>query len=374
MNMNRLTYIALAAILISGCGSHEGHHHEHEEHEHEKEASGEISFSEKQQELFGIKTEKTALAPFSEIIKTGGEILPAQGDETTVVAPVSGTVNFRSSISTGAYVRKGEAVASVSFSNLAQGDLLEKARARYEAAKKEYERDSELLKNNIISESHYDKSKLEYEQSKTEYEALSRNASDKGVKAASPFNGYVTGLFVKQGEYVEMGTPVATVSQNLKMQVRADVPERYASRIPSIQDATFTVADGNTYKVSELSGRLLSSGKSSVDGYIPVTFEFNREQGITQGSFVTINLLGKTAGSFISLPVSALTEDQGIYSVFVRLDEDCFLKKEVKILGSDGLRAAVSGLEEGEEVVTEGAMHLKLAQFSAVPSGHNHNH
>lgn len=373
MNMNKLTYIALA-VLISGCAGHEGHHHEHEEHEHEKEASGEIVFSEKQQELFGIKTEKTVLAPFSEIIKTGGEILPAQGDEVTVVAPVSGTVHFRSNISTGASVRKAEAVASISSSDLAQGDLLEKARARYEAAKKEYDRDSELLKNNIISESHYDRSKLEYQQSKTEYEALSKNASDKGVKAAAPFSGYVTGLFVKQGEFVEMGSPIATVSQNLKMQIRADVPERFASKIATISDATFTVADGSTYKVSDLSGRILSTGKASVNGYIPVTLEFNRAQGITQGSFVTVNLLGKAAGSFISLPVSAITEDQGIYSVFVRLDEDCFLKKEVKILGTDGLRTAVTGLEEGEEVVTEGAMHLKLAQFSAIPSGHNHNH
>ncbi|MCR5003294.1 MAG: efflux RND transporter periplasmic adaptor subunit [Bacteroidales bacterium] len=369
--MNRLLLLA-AVTLVAGCAGH-GSHSESEEHGHHHHGS-EIVFSEEQQKRFDIKTEKAVPSPYCEIIKTSGEILPAQGDEATIVATVAGTVEFSRKANIGSRVLKGEAVASICSRNLASGDQYLKAKATYEAAKKEYERDVELLKNDIVSESHHDQSKLAYEQAKAEYEALARNASESGVKAVAPFSGFITSLLAKQGEYVEVGQPVATVSQNIKMQLLCNLPERYASSLGDISDATFRCADGTVLSVKENGGRILNYGTSVSSGYIPVYFEFNKNSSAIQGSFVEVCLKGRQTEDKISIPESALTEDQGIFSVFVRLDEDCFAKKEVKILSSDGIRAAVSGLEEGDEVVTEGAMHIKLASVSAVPSGHNHNH
>jgi multidrug efflux pump subunit AcrA (membrane-fusion protein) len=57
------------------------------------------------------------------------------------------------------------------------------------------------------------------------------------------------------------------------------------------------------------------------------------------------------------------------------MDEDCFDKREVSLGQSDGINVPVlDGLREGEMVVTEGAIKVKLASISAAPAGHNHNH
>ena len=77
----------------------------------------------------------------------------------------------------------------------------------------------------------------------------------------------------------------------------------------------------------------------------------------------------------ISVPASALTEEQGINFVYLRLDEEGYKKQEVKIGMSDGSRVEIlSGLKEGDEVVTQGAIHVKLASASAAIPGHTHNH
>ena len=47
-----------------------------------------------QAETAGLRTETVKAGPFSQAVKVSGEILPAQGDEITVVATTSGIVAF----------------------------------------------------------------------------------------------------------------------------------------------------------------------------------------------------------------------------------------------------------------------------------------
>ena len=75
---------------------HEGHDHEHE-HDHEShEHAGEISFKKAQAEAVGLQTMKVVPGTFTNVIKTSGRGLAAQGEEATVVATVPGVVTFGS--------------------------------------------------------------------------------------------------------------------------------------------------------------------------------------------------------------------------------------------------------------------------------------
>ena len=70
-----------------------------------------------------------------------------------------------------------------------------------------------------------------------------------------------------------------------------------------------------------------------------------------------------------------MVEDQGVNYVFVKDDDGDFLRREVALGTSDGVRIPVlRGLEEGETIVVEGAVHVKLAGVASVPAGHTHNH
>ncbi len=87
-----------------------------------------------------------------------------------------------------------------------------------------------------------------------------------------------------------------------------------------------------------------------------------------------VYLLGSSIENVISIPLTALTEEQGVYFVFVQIDEEEFQKKEVKLGQSNGENVRIlSGLLSGDKVVSQGAYQVKLAASSSiVPEGHSH--
>ena len=378
--MRKALYVLMAlCAVLNGCGSHEqDHEHEHEE-AHGHSHDGHIEISPERQEVLGIRVEEAAAGAFSEVIRTSGQIVSSAGDEMTVVAKSEGVVSL-GRLGEGSPVSKGARIATISSRGVGSGDKLAKARITLETARKEYERDQQLREDNIVSESHLDQSRLAYEHARVEYEALAAgSAAGDGIVVSSPLSGFVKSLSVRSGDYVETGTPIATVSSNRKLWLRADVSEKYYGRIASVRDADFVTSYGDrVYSLGELGGRLVSYGRASDgDFYIPVIFEFDNRGDLVPGSYVDVYLKTSTSGHCISVPLEAVVEDQGVHYVFVREedDDDCFEKREVPLGQSDGRRVPIlQGLREGELVVVSGAVHVKLAGVTAVPAGHTHNH
>lgn len=72
----------------------------------------------------------------------------------------------------------------------------------------------------------------------------------------------------------------------------------------------------------------------------------------------------------ISLPHTALTEEQGSFFVYLQVDEEGY-KKQLVTLGADnGERVQIlSGVKAGDKVVTQGAYQVKLAgATNAIPA------
>ena len=380
----------LCAYVLAGCSGghdhdHEGHDHEHEGHDHGKEAattaahSNEIIFKEELAKAVGLQTKVVEPAPFTDVIKTSGSILAAQGDETTVVATVPGIVTFGNlSFVDGAAVRKGQAILSLASNTLSDGNVAARAKYAYENAKKEYERMEQLVGDKIVSAKDFEQARLNYENAKVAYEAVAGKQTANGVSVVSPMNGYLKNLQVKEGDYVAVGQPLATISQNSRLVLRAEVSEKYYQYLPAVQSANFrTPYDDKVYKLSDLHGRMLSFGKASDANsfYIPVTFEFDNKGAVIPGSFVEIYLLTSPMEEVLSVPVSSLIEEQGVYSVFIRLDEEGYQKREVKLGANNGSEVQIlSGLKPGENVVTQGAYQIKLASASNAIPAHTHNH
>ena len=290
---------------------------------------------------------------FHRVIKTSGQVLAAQGDERVAVAPVSGVVNLRGRVIEGMRVAPGEALLTLSSNQMAEGDPVEKARVAYETARKEYERMEALLPDRIVSEKDFARAREAYENARISYEAVAKNQTAGGQVVTAPIGGYVKSLLVKEGDYVSVGQPVASITQNRRLFLRADVSEKYYQDLANIGSAHFrTPYDDTTYALDQLNGRLLSYGKASgTDGYyIPVTFEFDNRGGIVPGSF----------GSFF---------------VYRQLDEECYEKQLVTVGASDGERVQIlSGIRAGDRIVTEGAYQVKLASASNAIPAHTHEH
>lgn len=304
--------------------------------------------------------------------------MAAQGEESTAVATVAGVVSLRSNIVEGSTVSRGTSLANISSHNIAEGDPVQRARVAYETAKKEYERMEALRPQRIVSEKDFAQARQNYENARISYEALAQNHSDKGQSIPSPMAGYVKNILVKEGDYVNIGQPLMSITQNRRLFLRAEVSEKYYPYLSSITSANFrTSAGSRVYELQQLNGKLLSYGKSAGDSsyYVPVTFEFDNKGDIIPGSFVEVYLLSSPMENVISVPRTALTEEQGIYFVYLQLDEEGYLKQEVTIGADNGQSVQIlTGVKAGDRVVTEGAYQVRLASASNAIPAHSHEH
>lgn len=358
----------------------EANHIEGDGHDLEKESehTDEIAFSKKQAELAKLKTETVAQGTFYNAVKTSGQIQAPQGNEVVIAATSNGIVSFtNSSITEGTAVSAGQSIVTISAKKLLEGDPAAKTKIAYETALKEYKRAENLAKDQIISTKEFEQVKLRYETAKTTYDAQASNNTAKGVSVTSPISGYLKNRLVSQGEYVSVGQAIATVSQNKRLQLRAEVTESNFKILKSIKTANFKLSyDKTVYKLSDLNGKLLSYGKSSGDNtfYIPVTFEFDNIGDIIPGAFAEVYLLSSPQNNVISIPVSSITEEQGLFFVYLQLDAEGYKKQEVELGENNGERVHIlSGLKVGDKVVTKGVYQVKLAATSSVmPEGHNH--
>lgn len=377
------------ALIVGGCAEkaaheehehdHEMHHEEEEAHAHEAHGAGEVVFKKQDAEAIGLQTQTVQPGVFSEVIKTSGQIQSAQGSETVLVATVPGVVTLGDTrFVDGTAVRKGQPVLTLASNTLSDGDVAIRIKNAYQTAKREFERMEQLIGDKIVSQKDYEQARLTYENAKVAYDAIQGKQSVRGVAVTAPMNGFLKNILVKEGDYVTVGQPLATISQNNRLLLRADVSEKNYARLPMIRSAHFkTPYDDKVYKLDELDGRLLSYGKSSGNNsfYIPVLFEFDNKGAVIAGSYVEVYLLGKPMEQVLSVPTSALVEEQGLYCVYLRLDEDCY-KKQYVTLGADNGETVqiLSGLKAGDEVVTKGAYQIKLASASNAIPAHTHHH
>lgn len=386
---------ALALFLLGSCKNahnHDGQHgveekhenHLHDEHNENEEAdqahknSDEIVLTPEKAKAAGVVVETVVTAPFQQVIATSGQLLPAQGDEVIVVANVAGVVHFPVQLTEGMAVVKGAGLVNISSKNLQEGSAVQRARLTYETAKSEYERAEKLIDSKIISQKEFVRLKENYENARMAYEALSPSKDGTSTSVKTSIGGYIKACFVKEGDYVTVGQQLVSVTQNRRLQLKADISERYYSQLSQISSANFkTPYDNKVYQLDSLKGKLLSYGKVSSESsfYIPVIFEFDNHGNMVPGSFVEVYLLSNLRQAVVSAPVEAITEEQGLFFVYLQLDEECYKKQEVKIGTSNGSRVEIlSGLKEGDKLVTNGAMHIKLASASNAIPAHTHNH
>ena len=412
--MKKLIFMGILGLFILGScnsksgGNHEGHDHgteahdhEHEGHDHEHEGedheghdhegdehsrssepatghSDEIILPKAKAEAAGVKTSIIEPEVFEQVIKTSGQVLAAQGDESVAVATVAGVVSFRGKVTEGMSVGKGTALVTISSSNIADGDPVQRARIAYDISRKEYERMQALVKNKIVSDKEFAQAEQNYENARISYEALAKNHSAGGQAVTSPISGFVKNILVKEGDYVTIGQPLVSITQNRRLFLRAGVSEKYYPSLRTIGSAKFkTPYDNKVYELKELNGRLLSFGKSAGENsfYVPVTFEFDNKGDIIPGSFVEVYLLSSPMENVLSLPRTALTEEQGLFFAYLQLDEEGYKKQEITLGADNGKSVQVlSGIKAGDRVVTQGAYQVKLASANNAIPAHSHEH
>ena len=323
------------------------------------------------------------LTEYSSIIKTSGLVTAAPGDEAVVSAKADGIVKFaNSNLTAGSPINAGKLMFTISGGGVAQGNIdasYQQAKATYNQAKANYERAKELVKDQIVSQREYLDAKVAYENAQTAFNMLGKNYSaGSGQRNAAVISGYITGIHVSEGQFVTAGTPLATISKNKRLLLQANVSQKYFNLLPAITSANFKIAGSEeVYNTQALNGRVVSYGRNATAGaaFVPILFEIDNKINIIPGSAVEFYLRSSPIPNALVVPVSALMDEQGSYFVYVQTGGESFEKREIQVGTNDGENVQVlSGLTNGERVVTKGAYQIKLSTASGTMPAHGHEH
>ncbi len=364
---------------------HTGHNHDdhahddqdgHDHSDHELE-DGQVELSDQQFERLGLRVETVVSGPFSQIIKSAGQLEAPTGQEAVITARSSGIVSFnKKNLTPGAQIGRGETLAYISDKNIADGEVLSRHQLQLNQAEQEYQRAQRLIKDSLISLADFNQAKTQYEMARLTHQTLASDASPQGIAANSTLSGYLKNILVTEGSYVSAGQAIATISTLRQLRLRVDLPERYAAQLPLIRSASFKTTDGQShYDLSTLNGQLVSYARAldPVTHRLPVYFDFDNTGHLMAGAFVEVYLKTQTIEA-VTLPLEALIEEQGQYAIYMQEAPGLYRKQAVQVGDSDGVKVVIrSGIETGTRVVTKGAYYLKLASMSAaIPHGHAH--
>ncbi|MGV6820999.1 MAG: efflux RND transporter periplasmic adaptor subunit [Parvularcula sp.] len=166
--------------------------------------------------------------------------------------------------------------------------------------------------------------------------------------------GTVTALHVRQGDYVKPGMKVLTLQSYDTVWVIASIPE---------QDIPF-ISHGQNVELY-----IPSAPRGGVTGAIEFVYPQidaatrtrrarivldNKEGSYLPGAYADISVL-LSHGDRLAIPTEAILHDQDGTHVVLAMDDGRFSSRSVEMgISADGQAEIVSGLIEGEEVVTSG--------------------
>ena len=358
-----------------------GHAHSHSHAPHPGHGvvtegkEGDVSFTKEQSWKIDFATAVTGTSSYGGEVKVVARAESQPGNFTTLVATTSGKVCFAGNVVAGKNVGVDEPLFYLESGDVTDNDAAVKyaeAESNYYVAKSDFERKKHLFIDKIVSEREYQAAEALYRQSEARFLSMQRSFGDGKVTLRSSMKGYVSAIHVANGDYVQPGTPLATIQCDGGLNIVAELPVRYAEMLQNIDNVNIELATGAVRSLAELDGRVLAVG-SSVNScnMIPVTLSVKNVAGVVPGSIVTLYMTSSSGKQSVVIPRTAVVEEMGNFFVFVQNSPVSFEKRSVQLGTTDGkLVKVVSGVHSGERVVTKGGIVLKLSQGAAALDPH----
>jgi len=366
-------------LTLTGIDVYAGEHDAvHEADERLVADPNAIVFSKEQSWKLAFATEEVCKGNFHQVIRASARIQPARGRNFAIAALTPGIVEFSGrQIYEGVEVLADASLFTIVPAGLATGNSYVRyveAQNQFELASANYERKRKLADDRLVTESELQSARRDYETARVVLENLQQHFSEGAQIVKSPVNGFIGELHVSNGDYVEAGQTLLEVSRADRLALLADVPQKYAAALPSVETANiihpFT---GSSRSLEDLDGILVSYGKAADprNSMIPVIFEFDNDGSYLPGSLAEVFILAGSGQDVISVPNTALLEEQGNFSVMLQLTPELFIRREVVTGPTDGFNTVIEeGLSEHDRIVSRGAIFVKLASSSGTLDPH----
>ncbi len=265
---------------------------------------------------------------------------------------------------------------------LAQSAYL-KAKAKLHVAEQAFNRAQFLLQEQVIGEAELQRRQAELLSAQAEgneshdrlkllgmndeeFRRLERSRQIRSVvPIVAPFGGRIIGRKLTRGEVVETTENLFVIADLSEVWVLANIPEKDIPFVHSVHASGGTQVDVriNAYPKEVFKGTITYVGDvlDPVTRTMQLRIELPNQDGrLKPEMFSTIRLYSESQPDRLAVPEAALQRDQGRTFVFVQRGANEYEMREVHIGESNGtLTSILSGLNEGEPVVTHGAFVLK---------------
>lgn len=269
----------------------------------------------------------------------------------------------------GTRVSRGSPLAIIESASVGESrSRLQGARARAQAAESTYRREKELQEKGISAAKDVQAAEQEWESAKAEVAAASSALDMVGTGGGTsgtytlqaPIAGMVTRRTATVGTMVDLEEPLFEIIDTSSLWAEIDVPEREAPRV--------RVGQRVVLRLDGLGEREFSGTLSYIAPVVdPLTRTAkaraaitNRDGALRANMYAKARIFTDAGTSAVLVPRTAVQEAKGVNLVFVRLAEDQYEARRVKVASSTGALLAVnSGVKAGEVVVTTGSFLLK---------------
>ncbi len=344
-------HIALgASLLLAGCGARE-----------QKPAPASSSAAPV------VKTTRVELKTIESSLSIPARV---QADPARVVRvyPPAGGRLLRINVRPGDRVHKGEALALLESSDVAQARAdYAKARTEMERNQRAYDRAKLLFDHKVLSQREFEDAQASYEEARSELDRATDRLRVMGVSAQGPSNevsllaprdGVVLDLGTAPGELqksTDNATPICTVADLNVVWVMGDVYEKDVAALHRGEPVEIAVS---AFPDLRWLGKLdlISDTLDPTTRALKVRVILNNPKWqLKPEMFATIRVK-RPAAQAIVVPASALLREGGDTAVMVQTAPDKYERRLVKVASSNADQAVIAGgLKPGEVVVTEGA-------------------
>jgi RND family efflux transporter MFP subunit len=273
--------------------------------------------------------------------------------EVTLKAETGGQVvaiNFN----LGDYVPKGKALIEID-DKLAKLNL-ESAQLNLSKMEDEYNKTKNLYSGQATSETKVRDARIDYEKAKLSVEQAEKQLSF--TKIISTQSGFIVSKFVDKGTLVNIGSPIVSlvdISQ-LKVTIKASEKDAYRLKIGQVVKITSSVYPGVEYsgKVSFVS----QQGDAMHNYPVEVLLDNKSSYQLKAGTFVNVEFIFPAESPSLLIPRIALVGSIKNASVYVLQNNTSILKAITVGRDLGDYLEVLSGLNEGEKVITTGQINL----------------
>jgi len=255
----------------------------------------------------------------------------------------------------GARVQKGTLLAKIDDSELRA--QLKQAQSNQQLAQQKFDRVKSLFEKNGATKADLESAEASLKSAEASVELIKAQIAK--TEVCAPFAGTLGFVNVSVGTWLTTGTSIATLSDVSKLKAKFALPQRYASTLKVGDPVTLSDEERSVEKKATVKALDATLSESSRTRQIMVVVD-NANGDLLAGAFakVTVSMESGRVKS-IPVPAEALTLDKDGAYVFVATDGKAKIKHVETGLRTPISVDVVSGLAEGDTVISSGLISLR---------------